>query len=67
MSFAILGSGWPYSTPLRLGLSRFPGPAPLGLTGRAMGAATVPTGKDGWDYPGRPGRGARMTYPFASL
>ena len=36
MSFAMLVSGCPYSTPLRLGLFR--GPVPLGLAGRTMEA-----------------------------
>ena len=50
MSFVTLGSGCPYSTPLRLGLFRFPGPCSLGLAGGAMAARrwwdTVEVGRE---------------------
>ena len=58
----MLGTCCPYSTPLdlRLGLLPGPGSAPLGLAGRTVGARRrSPRGRDGWDWPGRLGRGAK--------
>ena len=59
-------SGCPYSTSLDLCLSLLPGPglAPLGLAGGTMGARRrFPRGRDGWDWPGRPGdRGAKSSW-----